>query len=141
MEFLGSRPASTLSSTTPPFIPLRPAPRPKSNSSIISQSSANSGRLPASSDQRGSGPVGQRSTPKTSSTTVQRDVPRLEMSMTPSILTSPVPARTQTQETILWALESATTKYHGLVSPPSNALPPPVFPSRRDSLGESSQST
>ena len=61
--------------------------------------------------------------------------------MTPSILTSPAPARTQTQETILQALESATAEYRGLVSPPSDALPPPVFPSGRDSLGESSQST
>ena len=58
-----------------------------------------------------------------------------------SILTSPVPARTQTQETILQALESATTEYRGLASPPSNALLPLVFPSGRDSLGESSQST
>ena len=63
------------------------------------------------------------------------------MSMTLSILTSPVPARTQTQETILQALESAAAEYRGLVSPPSDALPPPVFPSGRDSLGESSQST
>ena len=61
--------------------------------------------------------------------------------MTPSILTSPAPARTQTQEMILWALESAATEYRGLAFPPSDALPPPVFPSGRDSLGESSQST
>ena len=72
---------------------------------------------------------------------MQRDVPRLEMNMTPSILTSPVPARTPAQETILQALESATAEYHGLVSPPSDVLLPPVFPSGRDSLGESSQST
>ena len=63
------------------------------------------------------------------------------MSMTPSILTSPAPARTQTQETILRALESAAAEYRGLVSPPSDVLLPPVFPSGRDSLGESSQST
>ena len=61
--------------------------------------------------------------------------------MTLSILTSPAPARTQTQETILWALESTAAEYHGLVSPPSDALPPLVFPSGRDSLGELSQST
>ena len=72
---------------------------------------------------------------------MQNVVPRLEMSMTLSILTSPAPARTQTQETILRALESAAAEYCGLVSPPSDALPPPVFPSGRDSLGELSQST
>ena len=61
--------------------------------------------------------------------------------MTPSILTSPAPVRTQTQETILQALESAAAEYHGLASPPSDVLLPPVFPRGRDSLGESSQST
>ena len=61
--------------------------------------------------------------------------------MTPNILTSPALARTWTQETIFWALESAAAEYRRLVSPPSDALPPPVFPSGRDSLGESSQST
>ena len=61
------------------------------------------------------------------------------MSMTLSILTSPVPARTQTQETILWALESTAAEYCGLAFPLSGALPPPVFPSGRDSLGELSQ--
>ena len=61
--------------------------------------------------------------------------------MTPNILTSPALGRIQTQETILQALESATAEYHGLVSPPSDALPPLVFPSGRDSLEELSQST
>ena len=59
--------------------------------------------------------------------------------MTLSILTSPALGMTQTQEMILWALESATTEYHGLVSPLSDALPPPVFPSGSHSLGELSQ--
>ena len=63
------------------------------------------------------------------------------MSMTPSILTSPALVRTQTQETILRALESTATEYRGLASPPSDVLLPPVFPCGRDSLGESSQST
>ena len=61
--------------------------------------------------------------------------------MTLNILTSPVPVRNLAQETILQALESAAAEYHGLVSPPSDVLPPPVFPSGRDSLGELSQST
>ena len=117
---------STLSSATPLFVPLHSAPRPKSNSSAASQSSVSSRRLQTSSGQRGSGPVCQRLTPRTSSTTTQRDVPRLEMSMTPSILTSPAP-------------ESATAKYCRLVSPPSDALLPLVFPSGSCSLGELSQ--
>ena len=62
------------------------------------------------------------------------------MNMTPTILTSPAPERSQAQVTILQALESAATEYRELVTPPSNALPPPVFPSGRDSLGELSQS-
>ena len=56
-------------------------------------------------------------------TTVWRDVPRLEMSMTLSILTSPAPARTLAQETILQALESAAAEYCGLASPLSDVLP------------------
>ena len=56
--------------------------------------------------------------------------------MIPSILSSPAPERTQTQETILWALESAAAEYRRLVSPLSDVLPPPVFPSGSRSLGK-----
>ena len=59
--------------------------------------------------------------------------------MTLSILTSPVLGRTQTQETILQAPESAAAEYCRLVSPPSDVLPPLVFPSGSRSLGKLSQ--